>query len=333
MLFTIGRKTRRLLAPAYFSTLPYCNYIINLIRHYRFTGRYIPREFYIEVTNHCNAQCIMCPHEKMKRKRGHMPWDIFTRIIDQCRPFEGTGLWMNLHKDGEPLLDPLLFDRIGYIRKTLPKSRIQFSSNAGLLSDSIADKLLQNPPDTVVFSVDGTTKDVYEEIRKGLSYEKTVGNVDGFLKKKKASGSGPKVFMQMVVNEKNMHQQSAFRERWEGRADRIVFKGMHSFLVQGTSIHGTALSDRMLSRCQQPFSTMIIFWNGEVGLCCWDYDSMLRLGDIGNNSLLDIFNNETFAEIRAAMLQKDCSHITLCNACSRIYGKDNPLFFNCSCGD
>lgn len=325
MLININDKTRRLFAPLYFMTLPYCNYFINLLRHHRFTRQYIPREFHIEVSNHCNANCIMCPQKKMKRKREHMPWQVFTKIIDECAVFEGTGLWMNLHKDGEPLLDPILFDRIDYIRKKLKKSHIHFSSNASLLTDSIIDKLLESPPDSIVFSVDGTTSETYEQIRRGLSYQKTKENLENFFKRKKSAlNNRIQVIMQMVVNDKNKNQKTDYLKLWQGKADKIMFKNMHNFLDQETSIHGCSLSDKMLSRCRQPFSTMIVFCNGDVGLCCWDYDNFLKLGNIERSPLLNIFNNDMFLKVRTAMIKKDCKDIPLCSRCSRIYGKDNP---------
>ncbi|MFC1789089.1 radical SAM/SPASM domain-containing protein [Thermodesulfobacteriota bacterium] len=321
----INNKTRQLLAPLYFRTLPHCNYFINLLRHNRFTRQYIPREFHIEVTSHCNANCIMCPQKKMNRKRGYMSWQVFTKIIDECAVFEGTGLWMNLHKDGEPLLDPMLFARINYIRKKLKKSHIHFSSNASLLTNSIIDKLLESPPDSIVFSVDGTTSETYEQIRRGLLYQKTKENLENFFKrKKKALHSKTISIMQMVVNDQNKNQKSDYFKMWHGKADKIMFKDMHNFLDQKTSVHGCSLSYKMLSRCWQPFSTMIVFWNGDVGLCCWDYENFLKLGNIERSSLLEIFNNDMFLKVRTAMIRKDCKNIPVCSKCSRIYGKDNP---------
>lgn len=59
----------------------------------------------------------------MKRPKGFMSWGIFKKAVDECAQFEGKGLKIMLHKDGEPLMDPMLFKRIEYIKATLKKAR------------------------------------------------------------------------------------------------------------------------------------------------------------------------------------------------------------------
>ncbi|MFQ5646109.1 MAG: radical SAM protein, partial [bacterium] len=58
----------------------------------------------IELTNHCNASCIMCPRKEMTRKKGHMEFSLFKKIINDCRsqPLKK----INLFWFGESLLYP-----------------------------------------------------------------------------------------------------------------------------------------------------------------------------------------------------------------------------------
>ena len=316
---------KRKLLPFYFRSLPWANALINARFGRGFSTRYIPRELMIEVTNRCNANCVMCPHEKMKRPRGHMAWDIFTKIVDDASRFEGRGLWITLHKDGEPLLDPLLFDRIARVRERLPRSWIQFNSNAQLLTDDMAARLLQSPPDRVVFSVDGATRETYEDIRGGLNYDVVCRNIESFLDRRRAAGSPLKVTMQMVVNRENLPEVDAYRRRWGGKVDLIVLKPMHNFLVKGTSARGAGLETFQRARCLQPFSNMVIFWTGDLGLCCWDYDNLVGLGNVRDAHLLDLYNGPKFMAVRRAMIRKNCSGVEPCSACSRIYGRDDPM--------
>jgi MoaA/NifB/PqqE/SkfB family radical SAM enzyme len=266
----------------------------------------------------------MCPHEKMKRKRGHMPWHIFTKIIDQSVEFEGSGLEIILHKDGEPLMDPLLFKRIEYIKNKMKKSTVHFNTNASLLNDENINNILNSPLDSILFSVDGASKATYEHIRVGLKYEIVKSNIENFFRKKNQNNTSIKVTMQMVVSKNNMHETAEYQKLWGDKADRIILKNMHNFLVQKTSIHGSDLSEKQLARCLMPFFMMLFYWNGNVGLCCWDYDNIVELGNIENDSLLSIFNNAKFRQIRDAMRKMDCKAIKPCNICSQIFGRDGP---------
>lgn len=315
----------RFKANLYFA-VPFRNYIINTLRHKQFNSLYIPKVIHIEVTNYCNARCILCPYPKMKRPKGFMPWHIFTRIVDECAKVEGAGLEINLHKDGEPLMDSLLFKRIAHIKSKLKKSRTHFNTNAMLLNEDKTLSILNSPLDSITFSVDGASKETYENIRIGLKYDVIEKNILHFLKMKKEMNKRIHVTMQMVINNDNMHEVSRYKELWGDKADRIFIKKAHNFLVQKTSIHGGELTEKQLSRCMQPFYLMLFYWNGDVALCCWDYDNLVGMGNIENDSILTIYNNDKFKEIRNAMESKSCKDIKPCNACSQIYGKDGPMW-------
>jgi MoaA/NifB/PqqE/SkfB family radical SAM enzyme len=306
-----------------FFALPFNTYIVNILKHKLFSGLYIPQVIQLEVTNYCNAKCILCPYTKITRPKGYMPWHIFEKIINECSQFEkGRGLKLILHKDGEPLMDPMLFKRIDYIKAKLKKSTVHFNTNATLLNEDKAINILNSSLDSITFSVDGTSKETYEKIREGLKYDVVVKNVNNFFDKKKELNKKIHVTMQMVVNKDNMHEIGKYKKLWGGKADRIFIKKAHNFLVQKTSVHGSDLSERQLSRCTQLFFLMLFYWNGDVALCCWDYDNLAGLGNIEKDSLLGIYNNAKFNVIRSAMKRKNCKYIKPCNICSQIYGKD-----------
>ncbi|MDD5677959.1 MAG: radical SAM/SPASM domain-containing protein [Kiritimatiellae bacterium] len=319
------RLLKYIQSSVYFATTPWANVLINAWWHRRFSRRYIPKVLHIETTNLCNARCVMCPHEKMQRPQGIMPWETFTKIIDDCKTFEGRGLVLILHKDGEPLLDPLLCRRIGHIRATLKKSKIMFSSNGAALTEKIADELLRCPPDQIGFSVDGASAATYESIRTGLRYATVVENIHAFLAKRKASGAKVRVVIQMVTNLTNQPEHDEYLRIWGPEADEIVFKDMHNFLVQGTSVRGAGLYREQKYRCIQPFTRSVIYWNGDLALCCWDCDHAYALGNVMDKDLVTLFNQPAFDPVRRAMARKECKGITLCNVCTQIYGEDNPL--------
>jgi len=319
------RAIARLKAHIYFR-FPFRNRLVNAVRRRRWSGLSMPETIYIETTNYCNARCYMCPHEKMARGRGTMSWEVFARIVEECRQFEGVGLNFILHKDGEPLMDSLLFKRIAHLKSVLPGSRIHFNTNAMLLTEEKVLQILDSGLDSITFSVDGASPETYEKIRRGLNFETVNRNIRMFFRKKEERGSKISATMQMIVTKENEHEIPRYREQWGDKADRIFFKSMHSFLVQGTSLHGSGLSDRQLQRCMMPFRTMLFYWNGDVALCCWDYDNLVGLGNINQCSLLELYNGETFNRVRVAMAAMSCTGIEPCRRCSQIYGMDGPLW-------
>lgn len=302
-------------------------YCLKYVSKYKKRKIHIPTQIFIETTNFCNSNCKMCPHRKMKREKGYMSQGLFEKIINECKSFETKRLQFLLQNQGEPLLDTLLFRRIEYIKKNLFKSKIILNSNAMLLDENKAKQILDLGVDRVIFSVDGASQETYEEIREGLKYDVVKRNIEYFLKLKKDNAYRTKAIMQMVVCDRNKHEIDKYKELWLEKVDEIHFKPMHSFLDMETSIKTKFLRTKQLAFCESPYEVMIIYWNGDIGLCCWDYDNEAKIGNIENDSLINIYNNNKYQMIRALMNRMDCRTISPCNRCSLIYGKDTFRFF------
>lgn len=61
-----------------------------------------PDRMYIESTNICNLDCVMCPTglKQVKRPKGYMDFDVFKAIVDEMAPqVKAT----TLHIWGEPV--------------------------------------------------------------------------------------------------------------------------------------------------------------------------------------------------------------------------------------
>jgi len=309
----------------FMTMIPRYNFLINRIWHDNSTGLYIPKIICIEPTNYCNAKCIMCPNEIITRDRGSMNWELFTGIIEQAKAFEGRGLTIFLSKDGEPLLDPMIFERIEYAKKHLRRSIVNTVTNASLLDEEKADRLLATPLDCLTISIDGASETTYSKIRPGLEYSKVKANAESFLRKKKQMGSKLKVWLCMLESPLNIHEQDEYLKQWGDKADVILFKPMTNFLVRKTSVHGEEIGSKQLRRCAAAFHTMNIYWNGNIALCCWDYDNLVSLGNVADRSLLELFNGEGFKVVREKMKKKECSDVYPCKMCSRIYGYDQDI--------
>ena len=282
-----------------------------------------PQFVYIETTNKCNASCVMCPHEKMSRAQGVMPWRIFTRVIDQCRQLDTSQLTIFLHKEGEPLLDKQLIKRIRHTKKTLPDLReLGLNTNGMLLSETISAKLLDSGLGTIYVSLDGNSPDTYHRIRPQLDFETIVANLNRLITLKNGSTSKLKIVVQMLACQINQHEVDSFKNRWNDKADELYVKAMHSYLDGGNSSIADNFSSEQKSICFDPFNMIIVFWNGDCGICCWDYDNSVKTNNVMDATLLEIFNGDVFERVRKAHLEKRCDTLEPCNRCLRVFGGD-----------
>ena len=282
-----------------------------------------PKYLYIETTNRCNASCIMCPHPKMTRPKGTMSWEFFCLIIDQCKQLDLCNLKLFLHKEGEPLLDSLLFKRIHHARNELKKIKeLSINTNGHLMSSNIAEKIVNSELDKIYISIDGNSKYTYNKIRKFLDFDVVTSNVENLIKLKKISGSKIKIIIQMLVNDINKHEVFEFKSRWADQADEIYIKATHSYLDGNLSIFKNNNTFEQKHACFDPFNVIVVFWNGDCGVCCWDYDNLLKTDNTSKSTILEIFNGKEFDKIRAAHLGKRCIDTIPCNRCLRIFGDD-----------
>ncbi|MCM8797690.1 MAG: SPASM domain-containing protein [Candidatus Omnitrophica bacterium] len=261
----------------------------------------------------------------MTREKGVMPWAIFKKIIDDCRSFPYKRLRLFFHLMGEPIFDPLLFQRIDYAARNLPEAKICFNTNASLLTPKISKMILESPLSEIIFSVDSTQSTTYEQIRQGLSYKTTVDNLNNFFELKKRQPRRLKAIMQMVVSSRNRREIKQYKTLWKEKADQVSIKPMNAFLDAGLSERTSILTKRQVGFCLQPFYYLVVYWNGDIGLCHWDYDNIASIGNIQDESLYTNYNNQKAMARRMAMCRMDCGNCVPCNRCSQIYGYDRTV--------
>lgn len=126
----------------------------------------------IETSAVCNLKCIMCPTLNYKEGFGIMESIIFDKIIDSIDKVEAISLdgW------GEPLLDKKIFERV---RKAKTKANnVGFSTNATLFNLDNIEEAKNSGIDIINISMDGGSKEVYEKIRVGSDFGKTMYNIE-----------------------------------------------------------------------------------------------------------------------------------------------------------
>lgn len=275
----------------------------------------------IENTNICNASCHMCGYRLMKRPKVIMPYDDFCRMIDIARR-EGIRR-VCFGQVGEPLTDKELVKKIDYMHKS-GMELDSITTNASLLNKEIAAELLQYPWRMFMFSIDAVTKETYESIRQGLSYERVIENVRAFLQlRKEANHQQMSVRLNMVVYEKNKHEEEEFFNAWKdyllpGKDDiaflyAVNFGGLVNF------------NDNRLRSVRIPCGRL---WNnlimvsvtGDIVLCCGDYEAGNNIGNIfKENSIKKLWNNLRMQEFRKLHIKGEFDKIPICINCNDNY--------------
>ena len=191
------------------------------------TAPTFPDRVYVESTNVCNLDCIMCPTGLHidTRPKGFMEWDLYTSIIDEIAPFAHAVV---LHSWGEPLLHKRIIEMIEYAKaKDL---WVETSTNATKLTEEVSRQLLAAGIDRIYLSMDGLTKETYEKVRVRGNFEEVLGNIERFLELKDELGSSVEADIQIVRLSETDAEVAEFVERWRSsRADIINIKELDTW--------------------------------------------------------------------------------------------------------
>lgn len=264
----------------------------------------------IEPSNTCNAQCIMCPYGKMTRPKEIMPMGLFKKIVDDCWR-EGVKNF-NLNFYNEPFLDPLIFERIKYLKSKGVK--VKLFSNGSVLSEEKTEELLKSGLDEINFSVDSHIKEVYEKIRKGLDFNIVVSNISYLTERRRELGlNKPRIKVVFVGQKENKTEIKEYKNFWKSKADKIIISFDDN--RNNTSEFFDKHKKKKPFPCNKLWAEMNVVSSGKVALCCVDYDAKETLGDFKTQSLREIWNSEKFNEIRKKHLDYRANEVSVCETC------------------
>ena len=124
----------------------------------------------VELTNHCNARCVFCPHPAMRRQIGYMSWETWQRVVEEART--GDVLRLAIAGFGEPTLHPNFVDFLQWARLQLPGTWLQLVTNGSQLWRMDFDALAGIQLTDIIVSFTGYSPESYESLMQGLSFEK-----------------------------------------------------------------------------------------------------------------------------------------------------------------
>jgi radical SAM protein with 4Fe4S-binding SPASM domain len=165
---------------------------------------------FIEHNNTCNLKCTMCGFSDPRVAavpRYHMPRWLFESIAKQVFPAT-TYLHMSLVT--EPFMTADFTDRLIRVAQYgVPYSLVV--TNGTLLTDARIEKILDAQITALAFSIDGGTKELYEQIRVGARFETVLRNVDRFKElRARRHATLPKLRINHVLMYRNVDHFDAF---------------------------------------------------------------------------------------------------------------------------
>jgi radical SAM protein with 4Fe4S-binding SPASM domain len=274
----------------------------------------LPKLLMVEVTNRCNSRCIMCDRQSMTRPQGNMDLALFKRAIDNAAALGIQKLQLN--RFGEPLLHPSLVEMTEYaIRKGI--RRAYFASNASLLNPEIAQRIIDSGLHHIILSLDGATAETFEHIRRGLKYKNVRKNIENFLELRAKEGRKyPYVVLNTILMKETEQQMGEVMGKWGKLVDElnVISAVKYGGIENHSSINRSTLPIKR-GPCLHLSERLAIFWNGDVTVCCGDVNGDLRIGNIAQASIEELWNSAAIDRIRRIHASRDFSQLPICEGC------------------
>jgi MoaA/NifB/PqqE/SkfB family radical SAM enzyme len=280
-----------------------------------------------EVTDHCNATCIMCPREEHENGRAHgiMNQVKFERSIDEVITLGAKKIVLTGF--GEPMLDKRLEDKIAYAKSKDLSTYI--ITNGSVLNSKRAQGILEAGLDEMRVSFYGMGRDTYNTVMQGLDYEKTRDGLLDFLALRERLGLHTKVQLSYLTMPENAKDEGAFKEYWEPKVEAIEIWRPHNF-GDGRDYRKREGSEMLSVKttCGRPENGPLqIQWNGEVIPCCYDYNNKITLGNAFEQPILDIMNSAKFRLLRYAHRTGRFNLFPYCDQCDQLLPHSDALVY------
>ena len=252
----------------------------------------------IELSKGCNRSCGFCGIPTSIK--GLMDKKTFLNILKELHPGKTKRVEFILH--GEPTLNPNIYDFSKLVREKLPEASISLLTNTDIFKRKGFDRFL----DLFRNGVNQIQADLYDEEQSDWFFE----NLQIYKKDMETLGIDIYDYYKDRINPFHFRGNKKIliiTKEWEGLNNSyICTRNFHTF---GGNIpyekwskfsegKVTISSFPMRKVCTEPLKYASVFYNGTIGLCCRDGSMSINLGNVNNESLLDVWHGEKYQIVR-----------------------------------
>ncbi len=273
----------------------------------------------IETTRVCNLRCPHCPRTQALESGtlgsfGHMPYEMFLKIIDEGAEKGLCSVKYNYL--GEPLLHPKCIEMVRYAKEKGILD-VMFNTNATMLTEQKSRELIEAGLDKIIFSFDAHDKKLYEELRAGADYDEVVANILRFQEIRKEMGKMfPVTRVSMVKMKENAEDYENFVAFWKDKVDLVSSVDYQNPLGHDKVDRTSSEQEDTFFACSQLWQRLFIWWDGSVHLCCGDYEGAIKLGNVKDKTIEEIWHGSQMERIRNLHQTGKYRAIDICARCN-----------------
>ena len=265
----------------------------------------LPKEVFFELRTKCNGRCSFCAASIQTETRSDtvMEFKLFNKVVNELESLNYSGR-IGFHVNNEPLIVPHLEKYIVIARKKLPNAWIQILTNGRSLTINKADSLMQSKVNEISIN-HYDDKDYFNQ---------SIPVKFLTIKDKIITKYYPKKYIKQGHGPENTGKNNIFRYNIFLRRETEILTNR-----AGTAPNKKPISEKnILGFCERPFKQFNITTDGKVSQCCDDLYFDYPMGNLKENSILDIWFGKKFETARKSLLNNDRNSHPMCKTCDFI---------------
>ncbi len=301
-----------------------------------------PISLYIETTNRCNFRCRYCPlslgdYSKVAGGFNDLSLDRFGEISRQIKKWPRLKV-LRFYFMGEPLLNPALPQMIRTASLNKLAERTELTTNASLLDAKRSLALIHSGLDYLRISISSVSDLRHKHITQtSFSVDNIRGNVELFWLMRSALGKKKPFIYVKMLDSFNVFENSRFIKLYKNISDEAVIEKpmnwdgykKHDFLSSVYKTKQEAVLKRLYPYpkvvCPFPFYNLMINANGDVTVCCVDWNRSTQVGNVFKNSLGEIWNGKRLRDFRRMQFSGNRKANPSCANCQFLFTTPDNL--------
>lgn len=304
-----------------------------------------PFTVYIEQTRYCNFKCYYCIHSTRDDKDGefnklgysikHMDFEMYKEALNQLSEFPKGGIKRIVFSGlGEPLMNPKLPEMVKLAVESKICDRVEVITNGILLKPEVSDRLIEAGITNINISIQGINEQQYEKTCGfKVNYNELLNNLTYLYNNKKNTQIYIKI-IDAILDGKE--EEEKFYKMFGNICDKIYIE--HLIVMQqsmnsqlGNNVDSSRnfygeIVEEERKVCAQAFYFLQIGCDFETFPCPNPgMPISLSMGNMKDESLLEIWNGERRKKLLRTMLKKEKDKIEACKNCNNFTCINNPL--------
>lgn len=307
----------------------------NILRRMRGIVAVRPLIIDLETYSACNARCVFCARRKVPQSKQLMSKELFKRICSEYGAVGGGYLGFSPSL-ADPLLDPLLLERIEIVKKNFPTIALHLFTNGIALPKFSDDQLIEilTGLKHINISLGGLARDRYKTMMGVDQFEPVWESLERLSRINQKLGCACKLALHIrthrIRETINSPALAKLRELGYECSDIMnAFSNWDGLVTEDDLPKGAVLTKRNNAGCRAPclipMSYMMIMPDGRVLACgCIDAKESTRIGHLDDSTLTEIWQRPELKALRSSFINGNL--YSVCKSCG--YYRNYEVIFS-----